>query len=352
LSLPSSFRQATREALQYALERLSPRYREAVLLCGCGRDEVQRYRRGTGDSDWNCHVENCACPQVIAGIPRRGAARIVGFGRKSELMTNCTEWQNQIDAYVDTELPPLDTDRFRTHAEGCAACAAMAVAAIESKSVIRRAGHYYTASPELRTRVFALVNNRRLTNDQDVSARRKRGMSWGAWPRLTSATWPRWTLAAAALLLVAVGFFMVNQRQQSTALAELVDLHVADLASANPVEVVSADRHTVKPWFQGKIPFTFDLPELQGSAFALLGGRLAYFHQEPGAELLFSYQRHFISVFIFRQTPQLALPASFADQSSSFRVRTWTQSGLRYVVVGDANAAIIQQLSDLLRDVQ
>jgi anti-sigma factor RsiW len=305
-----------------------------------------------GNSDWNCHVENCACAQVVAGILRRGAARIVGFGRKSKLMTNCTEWQNQIDTYVDAELPPSDTDLFRTHAEGCAACAAMAVAAIENKSAIRRAGHYYTASPELRTRVFALVNNESLTNGQAVPARRKRGMSWVAWTRRTSATWPRWALAAAAPLLVAVGLFMVNLRQQTTALAELVDLHVADLASANPVEVVSTDRHTVKPWFQGKIPFTFDLPELQGSAFTLLGGRLAYFHQEPGAELLFRYQRHFISVFIFRQTPQLALPASFADESSSFRVRTWTRGGLRYVVVGDANAAIIRQLSDLLRDVQ
>lgn len=266
-------------------------------------------------------------------------------------MTNCGEWQNQIDAYVDAELPRPDTDRFRTHAEECAACAAMALAAIESKAAIRRAGHCYTASPELRARVFALVNNT-LTNDQVVPARRERRMPWGAWPRLTSATWPRWSLAAAALLLVAVGLFMVNLRPQTTPLAELVDLHVADLASANPVDVVSTDRHTVKPWFQGKIPFTFDLPELQGSAFTLLGGRLAYFRQEPGAELLFRYQRHFISVFIFRQTPQIALPASFADQSSSFRVRTWTQGGLRYVVVGDANAAIIQQLSDLLRNVQ
>jgi anti-sigma factor RsiW len=267
-------------------------------------------------------------------------------------MTNCSEWQNQIDAYVDAELPRPDTDRFRTHAEECAACAAMALAAIESKAAIRRAGHCYTASPELRARVFALVNNKGLTNDQAVPARRERRMPWGAWPWLTSATWPRWALAAAALLLVAVGLFMVNLRQQTTALAELVDLHVADLASANPVEVVSTDRHTVKPWFQGKIPFIFDLPELQGSAFTLLGGRLAYFRQEPGAELLFRYQRHFLSVFIFRQTPQLALSSSFADQSSSFRVRTWTQGGLRYVVVGDANAAIIQQLSDLLRNVQ
>src|SRR5271170_3048556 len=89
----------------------------------------------------------------------------------------------------------------------------VAAAAIESKAAIRRAGHYYTASPELRTRVFALVNNKSLTNDQAVPARRKRGMSWGAWPRLTSATWPRWAPAAAALLLVAVGLFMVNLRQ-------------------------------------------------------------------------------------------------------------------------------------------
>ncbi len=50
-------------------------------------------------------------------------------------------------------------------------------------------------------------------------------------------------------------------------LAELTDLHVATLASSSPVDVVSTDRHTVKPWFAGKIPFTFNLPELAGTPF-------------------------------------------------------------------------------------
>ena len=122
------------------------------------------------------------------------------------------------------------------------------------------------------------------------------------------------------------------------------------LASANPVEVVSTDRHTVKPWFQGRIPFTFDLPDLQGTPFTLVGGRVAYFHQEPGAHLIFGYQRHFISVFIFRDTPQLAMPAFFfADKTSSFTLRTWTTEGLRYVVIGDANAATIENLTELLQ---
>jgi anti-sigma factor RsiW len=58
--------------------------------------------------------------------------------------------------------------------------------------------------------------------------------------------------------------------------SEIADLHVATLASSSPVDVFSTDRHTVKPWFQGKIPFAFNLPVLQNSEFSLLGGRMTY----------------------------------------------------------------------------
>lgn len=66
-------------------------------------------------------------------------------------------------------------------------------------------------------------------------------------------------------------------------LSEVADLHIATLASANPIDVVSTDRHTVKPWFAGKIPFTFNLPELQNSPFTLLGAKVSYLNQSPGA---------------------------------------------------------------------
>ena len=141
-----------------------------------------------------------------------------------------------------------------------------------------------------------------------------------------------------------------NRYQRPGSLAEFADLHVATLASANPVEVVSTDRHTVKPWFQGRIPFTFDLPDLQGSPFTLTGGRVAYFHQEPGAQLIFAYQRHFTSAFIFRDTPQLSIaPSSFSDHGTSFSLQTWTQDGLRYVLISDVNTATLQQLAGLLQ---
>jgi anti-sigma factor RsiW len=258
---------------------------------------------------------------------------------------NCSECQSRVVSYVDAELPLPEMENLRAHLATCAACAAATLALMESKAAVRRAGIRYAAPSQLRAKVLDLA---RSETELAPDAIRNQGTVRGA---SFSQLWPRWALATAALLVLAAGLFIAVSRQQSAkTVAELADLHVTTLASANPVEVVSTDRHTVKPWFQGRIPFTFNLPELQGTPFTLLGGRVAYFHQEPGAHLVFAYQRHFISVFIFRDTSQLSMPASFsADKTSSFTLRTWTKEGLRYVVIGDANASIIDNLAGLLQ---
>ena len=257
----------------------------------------------------------------------------------------CPEWQNRIDAYVDAELPQNEMEDFRTHAAQCTACASNALALMEAKNAVRRAGQRYVASPELRARVMASARAQNTSSKADLAVIRSQA------PKPNLLFWPRWAMAAAAALLLAAGlFFAVNRYQRPNSLAEFADLHAANLASSNPVEVVSTDRHTVKPWFQGRIPFTFDLPDLQGSPFTLIGGRVAYFHQEPGAHLVFSDQRHFISAFIFRDTPQLAISgSSFSDRGTTFNLQTWTQDGLRYVLVSDVNQAALQQLAALLQ---
>jgi anti-sigma factor RsiW len=121
------------------------------------------------------------------------------------------------------------------------------------------------------------------------------------------------------------------------------------MASANPVDVISTDRHTVKPWFQGKLPFTFNLPELQNSPFKLVGGRVAYFKHSAGAQLLFELRNHQMSVFILQDQAGMIPFETGATREMAFNVETWSEGGLRYVVLGDANASDIHELSELLR---
>src|SRR5262249_53964221 len=174
----------------------------------------------------------------------------------------------------------------------------------------------------------------------------------------SAASGVRWNwlaVGAMALALLAGSLWMYRSKQtqqQAQVYGELADLHVGTLASANPIDVVSSDRHTVKPWFQGKIPFTFSLPELIGTDFTLLGGRVTYLHQTPGAQLIYQVRKHEISVFIFqdRLGERFLASSASAGSQSSFNMESWSAGGLRYFVVGDAGTSDIAKLSDLLRN--
>jgi len=155
---------------------------------------------------------------------------------------------------------------------------------VQQKRAIHAAGQKFAPDPAFRARIL-----------KTIAAPK---------PTLWNQRWlPVFVTATAAVLLLGSAFLLMlqhNRTSEQQRISELVDQHVAILASANPVDVVSTDRHTVKPWFAGKIPFTFNLPELQGSPFVLVGGRVSYLGQSPGAELIFRVRQHQVSVFIFR----------------------------------------------------
>ena len=245
----------------------------------------------------------------------------------------CEQWRGKLDAYVDGELESAETDALATHLRTCASCAADALERVQMKRSVQMAGNRYAASIELRNRIA-----------KAIAAKPRRDSGW---------LWKILAVPALSLLILslAVNWYVgrENARRQRV-YSELADLHVAALASTAPVDVVSTDRHTVKPWFQGKIPFTFNLPELQGSEFTLLGGRVTYLAQTPGAHLIYQIRKHEVSVFIFQDRgEETSSPPSGPVHAASFNAENWTQGGLRYFVVGDVSVDDIQALSKLLQ---
>lgn len=221
----------------------------------------------------------------------------------------------------------------------CAPCAAEALAKLQLKRNTRAAAADFASSPEFRMR----PEFRNRMQKQLVQPTRR--------PWMTARVQWASALIMALVLIVASTTVVLHRTERKHAIAELLDLHVATMASPNPVDVISTDRHTVKPWFQGKLPFTFNLPEFENSRYKLLGGKLIYFEHNPGAQLVLGLNKHQISVFIVQaqppQFPSDAGPTSNTEQG--FSVETWSHAGLRFFVIGDTSPADIHALGDLFR---
>jgi anti-sigma factor RsiW len=243
----------------------------------------------------------------------------------------CDTWGNKIAAYADEELAADEMRVMGDHLRACSSCTSDLLGRVQLKRTIKTAGKRYSPRLALRQRV-----------EKEIATRNNPIRLWNWMPMLA---------ATAALAIFA--FLLLSGRssfQQRQTFSELTDLHIATLASSTPVDVISTDRHTVKPWFQGKLPFTFNLPELGDTPFTLEGGRLSYLDQRPGAQLIYKIGKHRISVLIFQDRTDSRFASNDGrSRRLTFNVESWSEGDLRYFVIGDANADDIHKLSEMLK---
>jgi anti-sigma factor RsiW len=244
----------------------------------------------------------------------------------------CESWNAKLETFLDGELSEEEMRTFDAHVRNCPSCSADALTRVQMKRAIQVAGKRFIPTAEFRKRV-----------QQSIATKPRRSLRLG------------WIFAAAAVAILVAGAltstYVGTRSARDHVFSEIADLHVETLASSSPVDVISTDRHTVKPWFQGKIPFAFDLPELQNTGFSLVGGRMTYLDQTPGAHLIYDARKHHISVFVFqeRSLPTRLDQNSVSSKKLSFNMETWSQGGLRYFVIGDASVTDIDGLAKLFK---
>jgi anti-sigma factor RsiW len=247
----------------------------------------------------------------------------------------CEPYKEKLDTYLDGELSEAEMRSFDGHVRSCLVCSAEALGRVQMKRAIQAAGKRFSPTAEFQERIR-----------RSVISKPKRTFG-------LSGLRPAWMLPVAAIVVLAFGLFVSNylssRSNRNHIYGEIADLHVATLASSTPVDVVSTDRHTVKPWFQGKIPFAFNLPELQNTGFTLLGGRMTYLDQNPGAQLIYDVGKHHISVFIFQNRNLPPNLGSSRPTGISFNMESWDQNGLRFFVVSDASGDDVHRLAQLFR---
>jgi anti-sigma factor RsiW len=129
---------------------------------------------------------------------------------------------------------------------------------------------------------------------------------------------------------------------------DLFASHWRALAATSPVDVVSSDRHTVKPWFAGKVtqaPLVRDFAE-QG--FALAGGRIDYVGGARVPVLVYRHGQHVIDVFVLPTTQ--TFPA--ASQQQGYALHVTTLGGQPAAIVADMDETELAKFERLLAQPQ
>jgi anti-sigma factor RsiW len=247
-----------------------------------------------------------------------------------------------LSALADGELSMPELAQANEHLAACSVCTADALSLSLLKSATSKAGHRYALPAGFEERVMRPAGKRA------PAARSTRWFGVAGW-------------AAAAVLLLAFAGTMLVERsghraevasvQEAALVSEVFDQHVAAMAGGLPPQVLSTDRHTVKPWFQGKIPFSFNLPEGLPEGVKLEGANLSYLNDQPVAQLLYSVGRHRVSVFVRQRASAAAVP-SFEAEHAGFHVVVFSSGELEMAAVSDVDPARLADLVNLIRRAQ
>jgi anti-sigma factor RsiW len=248
-----------------------------------------------------------------------------------------------LSALADGELSADQLATANQHLSQCPSCTKIALHHSLLKSATGKAGQRFSPAPDFHVRL-----TKQIRGDSTLQGLSHRD---AARPTMRVSRSYGWAIAITALLLLGGIFFVQYSRNRSAtgstrdaALAvEICDLHIAMLAANTTPEVISSDRHTVKPWFQGKLPFSFNLPDNLPSDITLDGANLTYIQDRPTAQLLYSIGKHRVSVYLQQRTSERT-SGELPQEYSGFHIVAFSTSQILGIAVSDVDAA---RLSDL-----
>jgi anti-sigma factor RsiW len=244
----------------------------------------------------------------------------------------CDDVKPLLNARVDDEIDPKQRAALDSHLETCFACAKDLEELESVRNAIRGEMPYYRAPAGLRDHVRLTLRG---ADYIDTGARRTGWRVWGA------------IAASVAVCALASAPFIVNARNQRQLVAEeFLSAHQRALIGRS-VDVISSDQHTVKPWFNGKLPFSPPVSDLASEGFPLEGGRVDYAGERPVAALVYSRRLHRIDVFIRPASGEKAPPEHF--ERNGYNEISWTKDNFLFTAVSDLNDADLAAFARLLQ---
>lgn len=250
----------------------------------------------------------------------------------------CAE-QLRVQACFDGELDAVSAAAVERHVGHCAECRALLEDLERTRTGIRAALEYGQAPPQLRARIARAL-------DAAAAAEAQRAAPRAGWRGR-----PFWlgtlTGAGAALAASLAVLLLAPVLLRGSLPDELLGAHLRSLEPGRLTQVVSTDRHTVKPWFAGRVDVSPVVADFSAQGYRLVGGRADYVDHQRAAVLVYEHGAHVINVFAFVPS---ATPLPAEASRRGYHIACWRAGDLGYCAVSDAGWEELATLTKLLAD--
>jgi anti-sigma factor RsiW len=246
----------------------------------------------------------------------------------------------RVQAFFDNELDAVSSADIERHLEHCAECRALLNDLQEVRVAMRRDLAYERAAPVLRARVLQVLDDESRAvpapaNVVRLAPKPKRPFLLGAFSGAGG-------MAVAAALAV----FLIVPSFTNPLLDGLVSAHVRSLMPDHLIDVVSTDKHTVKPWFAGHADVSPAVADFAAQGYTLVGGRADYFEGQRAAVTVYRHGAHTINVFSWAGSGVLPRDST----RNGYHLAFFREGNLDYCAVSDTGWDELHGLVALVRD--
>jgi len=271
----------------------------------------------------------------------------------------------RVQAYFDAEVDAVSAADIERHIEHCAECRALLNDLEQVRGVLRRDSGFARTPPALRAKIMqaldeegAAVNGAASAGGSAAPVAKPASLPQDA-PRpigrapATPRRRPNWLGGALGggiggmAIAAACAYFLVVPRLTNPLLDELVNAHERSLMPAHLIDVVSTDKHTVKPWFAGHADVSPVVADFEAQGYKLIGGRADYLDHQRSAVVVYQHGPHVINVFSWAAAAH-ALPSNATR--NGYRFVFWKTGDLDYCAVSDTARDELLGLVRLLQD--
>jgi anti-sigma factor RsiW len=251
----------------------------------------------------------------------------------------CEDRDLLLHGLADGELDAANALALEEHLKQCEACTAAYDSIQRHKQLLKGEAVRLSAPPGLLNRVRDQIEAEegRSPAVRSIPGKRKAPFWKGSRPL---AAFSAMALAASLVLFVSAGLRTPDIDSQ------LAAAHVRSLLASHLMDVESSDRHTVKPWFLGKLDFAPPVVDLGSAGFPLTGGRLDFVGGRVVPALVYKRHAHVINLFVW---PAGALKA-VSETLDGYRILSWDAQGFTFAAVSDLNAAELRDFEKAIKD--